>query len=156
MDVEGFLELREDVVGGDLAQIVRVLDGLTRAGAEAVDAEAAGELTDPGAHGFVVTQGLEPLVHASEHLLEDVFGVRLGQAERLDADRVDVAREPFDERAPRLLVTAPALRDEPSVGELGGQRCWAARRRFAIVSSSFHAMEALDSTSGRNSQEVSP
>ena len=46
----------------------------------------------------------EPLVDAHEDVLEDVLGVVLGQAEALDGDRVDVAREALDELAPGVVV----------------------------------------------------
>ena len=52
------------------------------------------------------------LVDAGEDLLEDVLGVVRRQPERLEADRVDVAREPLDELVPGGLVAAAAARDE--------------------------------------------
>ena len=80
----------------------------------------------------------------------------LGQPEGLDADRVDVAREALDQEPPGAFVARAAARDELCVGDVAAQCCCADRSRFAIVSSSFHAIEAFDSTSGRNSHEVSP
>jgi len=56
------------------------------------------------------------LVHASEDLLEDVFGVVRGQPERLDGDRVDVAREALHELVPRRRVALPASCDELRIG----------------------------------------
>ena len=156
VDVEGLLELREHVIGHRLGQVLRVGRDLPAAGAEAVDAESSGELRDPGPDCLVLAQSVEPLEHTREDLLEDVLGVLLGEAERLGGDRVDVAREAVDEGPPRLLVAATAEGNELGVGERLAQRCCAARSRFASVSSSFQAMEAFDSTSGRNSQEVSP
>ena len=155
MDVECLLELCEDVFAGLVGQpfLGRLL---ARARAEAVDAEAAGELGDPGAEGLVVAERVEPLVDAREHLLEDVLGVVRREAEGLHGDRVDVAREAVDERAPGRLVAVPAAGDELGVAELGGQVCCAARSRFAIVSSSFQAIEAFPSTRGRNSHAVRP
>ena len=74
----------------------------------------------------------------------------------LQAEGVEPTWPLLDELSPGVVVPAPAAADEPSVSELGRQRCWAARRRCAMVSSSFHAIEALDSTRGRNSHDVSP
>ena len=156
MDVEGLFQLGEHVFVGRVGQLFGVRRDLARAGPQPVDTESPRELGDPGADRLVLAQGVEPLVDPREDLLEDVLGVVLGQPERLDRDRVDVAREPLDQRAPGFLVAAAAKRDELGVAELGGQRCWASRSRFASVSSSFQAMEAFDSTSGRNSQEVRP
>src|SRR3954447_18539515 len=153
MDVEGLLELAEHVVRCRVLHCVGRL--FARAGPEAVDAQAARQLCDPWAEGLVVAQRIEALVDPGEHLLEDVLGVVLWEAEGLHADRVDVAREAVYELAPRVVVARAAARNELGVGKLARQ-CWAERSRFAIVSSSFHAIEAFDSTSGRNSQEVSP
>ena len=55
------------------------------------------------------------LVDAGEDLLEDVLGIVLREPEGLDADRVDVAREPLDELVPRCLVPVPAARYELGV-----------------------------------------
>jgi hypothetical protein len=156
VDVEGLLELGEQVLVGRLGQLFGVRRDLPRAGPQPVDAEPSRELGDPGPDRLVLAERVEPLVDPREDLLEDVLGVVLGEPERLDRDRVDIAREPLDERVPGFLVAAAAKRDEFGVAELGGQRCWASRSRFASVSSSFQAMEAFDSTSGRNSQEVRP
>jgi hypothetical protein len=153
--VECLLELREHVLGRLVGW--PVLGGLLpRAGAQAVDAKAAGELGDPGPQRLVVAERVEPLVDAGEHVLEDVLRVMRRQAESLYRDRVDVAREAVDELAPGGLVAVAAAGNELGVAELGGQVCCAVRRRFAIVSSSFQAMEAFASTRGRNSHAVRP
>ena len=52
------------------------------------------------------------LVDAGEDLLEDVFGVVRREPERLEADRVDIAREPLDELVPGGLLAVAAARDE--------------------------------------------
>ena len=119
MDVERLLELPEDIVRGRLGDLVGRL--LARPRALAVDAEPARELGDPGPEGVVVPQGLQLLVDAREDLLVDVLGVVLGEAERLDADRVDVARETVDELPPGVLVARATPRYELGVGSLGAQ-----------------------------------
>jgi hypothetical protein len=88
--VERFFELGEDVVRRRLRHLLGVGGELPRAGAQAVDAETASELRDPGADCLVVAERVEPFVDAREDFLEDVLGVLLGKAESLDGDRVDV------------------------------------------------------------------
>ena len=95
---------------GDLARL------LARAGANRVEAEPPRQLGEPGPDRGVVAELRQVLVRAGEHLLEHVLGVRLGQAERLDRDRVDVAREALDELAPRVVVSRAAAGDELCVG----------------------------------------
>ena len=74
MDVEGLLQLREDVHCGRVGDLL--LAGLLAgAGPEAVDAEAAGELRDPRAQRLVVAERVEPLVDSGEDLLENVFRI---------------------------------------------------------------------------------
>jgi hypothetical protein len=90
VDVERLFELGEDVVRRRLRQLLGIGGELPRAGAQAVDAETAGELRDPGADCLVVAERVEPFVDAREDFLEDVLGVLLGKAESLDGDRVDV------------------------------------------------------------------
>src|SRR5919106_2612301 len=90
---------------------------LPAAGAQPVDAEAAGELSDPGPDRLIVAKAVEMLVRAREDLLEDVLGVVLAQAEGLRADRVDVTREAADQLAPRGLVAGAAARDHTRVGK---------------------------------------
>jgi hypothetical protein len=150
------LELGDQIVCGDARERVFVGGLLPRARPEAIDAQTPRELTDPGADGLVVAQIAKPLVDAREDLLEDVLRVVLGKPERLGCDRVDVPREPIDECAPGCLVAAPTAVDELRVGWFCAQFSWAERSRFAIVSSSFQAIEAFPSTSGRNSQDVIP
>jgi hypothetical protein len=155
VDVEGLLQLREDVLRGLVGELL--LAGLLPgAGTEAVDAEAAGELRDPGAQRLVVAERVEPFVDPGEDLLEDVFRVVRLEPEGLNGDRVDVARKAIYELAPGCLVPVAAAGDQRGVAELGGQVCCAARSRFAIVSSSFQAIEAFPSTRGRNSHAVRP
>ena len=74
VDVEGLLQLREDVHCGRVGDLL--LAGLLAgAGPEAVDAEAAGELRDPRAQRLVVAERVEPLVDSGEDLLENVFRI---------------------------------------------------------------------------------
>jgi hypothetical protein len=156
VDVERVLQLGQHVLARNLRELLGVGCDLARSRAQAVDAEAPGELRDPGTDRVVLAKGVQALVDAREDLLEDVLGIVLREPEGLGRDGIDVAREPLDQGAPGFFVTTTAACDEPGVGKRLAQRCWAARRRFASVSSSFQAIEAFDSTSGRNSQEVSP
>src|SRR3954447_21304139 len=55
------------------------------------------------------------LIHPREHFLEDILRVVRREAERLQADRVDVARETLDELVPGLLVSRAATRDDLGV-----------------------------------------
>ena len=56
------------------------------------------------------------LVDAREDVLEHVLGIVRRKPERLDGDRVDVAREALDELVPRGLVAGTAARDDFGVG----------------------------------------
>ena len=141
---------------GSSGQLVEVGVRLARARAEPVDADPARQLCDPGPHRLVVAERAEPFVDAGEDVLEDVLGVLLAEAEALDRDRVDVARETVDELAPGVVVARTAACDERGVGDLVRDQLCAARSRLAIVSRSFHAIAAFPSTRGRNSQDVSP
>src|SRR6266516_1145258 len=85
-----------------------------------VDAEPPRELGQPGLNRRVVAQAVEVLVGAREDLLEDILGGVLGEPETLDGDRVDVAREPFDELAPGVLISGPATGDELGSGQVSG------------------------------------
>ena len=154
--VERLFDVRELVFIGHRCELLGVRGGLTRAGTESVDAHPPGQLRDPGPDRLVLAQALEPLVDAREDLLEDVLCVVLREAEALDRDRVDVPREALDELAPSVAVTFATPRNEAGVAELCGQRSCAARSRFAMVSSSFQAIEAFPSTRGRNSHAVRP
>jgi hypothetical protein len=87
VDVEGLLDLREQVIVRCVGQLLGVGGHLARAGAEPVDAESARQLGDPGADGLVVPQSVEPLEDPREDLLEDVLRVLLWEAEGLNADR---------------------------------------------------------------------
>ena len=62
------------------------------------------------------SRSAQVLVGAGEDLLEDILRVVLGEAERLDGDRVDVAGEALDELAPRVVVALAAAGDELRVG----------------------------------------
>jgi hypothetical protein len=119
VDVERLLELSEDVVRGRLGYLVGRF--LARTRALAVDAEPARELGDPGPEGVVLPQRVQLLVDTREDLLVDVLGIVLGQAEGLDADRVDVARKTVDELPPGVLVARATPRYEFGVGSLGAQ-----------------------------------
>ena len=121
MHVERLLQRGEHVLGGRFREIVEAGVGLARARPEPVDAEPAGELRDPRPYRLVLAQRVEPLEDAGEDLLEDVLGVLLREAEALDGNRVDVAREPLDECAPRFVVAAAAAGDEDGIAELAGQ-----------------------------------
>ena len=68
----------------------------------------------------LVEELVEMLVRAREHLLEDVLGIGVGQAECLSRDRVDVARKALDQLRPRLLIPGPAAGDELAVTQ---RRC---------------------------------
>jgi hypothetical protein len=153
--VEGVLEIGEHVLGGDVGERFDVRADLAPARAEPVDAESAGELRDPGADGVVLSERVEPLVDACEDVLENVLGILRRQPEGLEGDRVDVAREALDELSPGLVVAVAAAGDQGTVCQVGVQVC-AARSRLAIVSRSFQAIDAFDSTRGRNSHEVRP
>jgi hypothetical protein len=120
VDGQRLVQLRKRLVG--LAGFELFLGGgtLARAGAEPVDAEPPRELREPGPDGGVVPQLVEVLVRAREHFLEDVLRVGLGQPERLDRDRVDIAREALHQLAPRLLVAGAAARDELAVTQSRG------------------------------------
>ena len=98
-----------------------LLELLARRGAQMVDAEPACELGQPGLNGRVVAEPVEVLVGAGEDLLEDVLGRVLRESEALNGNRVDVAREPLDECAPRFVVAAAAAGDEDGIAELAGQ-----------------------------------
>src|SRR4051794_5837425 len=87
-------------------------------GAQAVDAQAAGELAEPRPDGGVVAQAVEALVGAGEYVLEDVLGVRVAQAVGAGGDRVDVAGEALDQQSPGRLVTGAASPDEVGVAGL--------------------------------------
>jgi hypothetical protein len=153
--VECVFEVGEHVLGRDLGQRLDVGSHLLAARPEAVDADAAGQLRDPGTNGIVVAQRVEPLVHTREHVLEDVLRVLRRKPKSLDRDGVDVAGKALDQLTPGLVVALSTAGDQGGVGELLVQVC-AARSRWAIVSSSLQAIEAFDSTSGRNSHEVRP
>ena len=155
MHVERLLQLGEHVVGGRVREVFEIRPHLPRARAQAIDAKTPRELSDPGSNGVVVAERVEPLVDPREYVLEDILRVVGSEPETLDGDGVDVAGEALDELPPSLVVAFTAAGDEGGVGQLGGQRC-AARSRLAIVSMSFQAIEAFDSTSGRNSHEVRP
>ena len=71
-----------------------------------------------GLNGRVVPEPVELLVHLREDVLEHVLGVVGREPKRLDTDRVDVAREPFDERVPGRSVALAAARDELRIGQL--------------------------------------
>src|SRR2546425_1790262 len=79
---------------------------------QAVDAEPARQLREPGADRVVVPQPVEVLVRAREDLLEDVLRRVLLEPEALHADRIHVAGEVLHELAPRLLVAGAAAADE--------------------------------------------
>ncbi len=114
MDEEGLVEGRDRVVDarrlGDLARL------LARSGTHRVQAEPPRQLRQPGTDRGVVPQLRQVLVRAGEDLLEHILGVGLGQAKRLDGDRVHVAREAIDELAPRVVVSRAAAGDELCVG----------------------------------------
>src|SRR6476660_4482266 len=82
-----------------LAFVGRLLAG---ARSQAVDADASGQLGDPGLDRLVATKRVEPLVDLGEDLLEDVFGVLVAQPKALARDRVDVTGEALDESRPRV------------------------------------------------------
>jgi hypothetical protein len=94
---------------------------LAGGGTESVDAQPPRELCDPGPEGVVLPQRPQLLVDAREDLLEDVLCVVLREAEGLDANRVDVARETVDQLPPGVFVTRAAARYELGVGSLGAQ-----------------------------------
>ena len=114
VDVEGFVERRDRVVDarrlGDLARL------LACAGADRVQAQPSRQLGQPGPDRRVVPKLRQVLVRAGEDLLEDVLRVGLGEAKRLDGDRVHVAGEAIDELAPRVVVSRAAAGDELGVG----------------------------------------
>src|SRR5439155_8568634 len=85
--------------------------------AEPVYAQPAGELREPRPHRGVVSELVEVLVRTGEDFLEDVLRVRLGEPERLNGDRIHVAREPFDKLVPGLLVARPTACDELAIAE---------------------------------------
>src|SRR5215510_2367331 len=112
VDVERLVDPRQRVfVGiGCLFGLVSCL--FSRAGAKAVDADASGELGEPGLDRLVVAKRVEPLVDLGEDLLEDVLGVVLGEPKALRRDRVDISGEPLDESGPRVLVAFAATGDK--------------------------------------------
>ena len=122
MHVERLLQLAEHVVGGRIRELFEVGPDLARARAQAVDAKAPRELSDPGSNGVVVAERVEPLVDPREHVLEDVLRVVRREPETLDGDGVDVAGEALDKLPPSLVVAFTAAGDEGGVGQLGGQR----------------------------------
>src|SRR5439155_19942079 len=85
--------------------------------AQPVDAETPRQLGQPGTNGRVVSKPVEILVRAREDFLEDVLGVCLRQPESLYGNRVDVAREPFDQLGPGLLVARPTACHELTIAE---------------------------------------
>src|SRR5205823_14965038 len=93
----------------ELALVGRVL---ARARPQAVDTDAARQLSDPGLDRLVAAERVEALVDLGEDLLEDVFGIVLAEAEPLRRDRVDIPREALDERCPGFLVAVAAAGDE--------------------------------------------
>ena len=83
--------------------------------AQPVEADAPGDLRDPGPERIVIPQCAQPLVDPQEHLLERILGVVLGEAEALDGDCVHVAGEALDELVPGFVVAGPAPRDQLGV-----------------------------------------
>src|SRR6266699_3058998 len=92
-----------DRAGGQFERLVdppdRVLVGIcrelafvgrlfTRARSQPVDADASGQLGDPGLDRLVAAERVEPLVDLGEDLLEDVLSVLVAQTEALARDRV--------------------------------------------------------------------
>src|SRR6266850_1728709 len=112
VDVERLVDPSERVlvrIYRKLAFVGRLLAG---ARSQPVDADASGQLSDPGLDRFVAAKRVEPLVDLCEDLLEDVFGVLVAQPEALARDRVDVAGEALDESRPGFLVAVAAEGDE--------------------------------------------
>src|SRR5437868_4233723 len=112
MDVERLVDPRDRILVRVRRQIGLVGCFLSCARSQPVDADAAGELGDPGLDRVVAAQRAEPLVDLREDFLEDVLGVVLPEPKPLRRDRVDVTREPLYERRPRLLVAVAATGDE--------------------------------------------
>jgi hypothetical protein len=162
VDVESLVDLGERVLVGarGLGLVGRLF---ARPGSDLVDAQAPGQLGDPGLDRVVAPQRVEPLVDACEDLLEDILGILFFEPEALDRDRVDVAREPLHERRPRFLVAAAAAGHElrrrnrmAHDGPCYACCCSASRSRLAITCSSFQAISAFVSTSGLKSHDVRP
>src|SRR5262245_33256558 len=95
-----------------------VLWMLLGASPQPVDTEAPGQLGEPRPDRVVVPELVEMLVGPRENLLKHVLCVVLRQLERLDGDRVDVAREALDELVPGFLVAGAAARHQLPVGQL--------------------------------------
>ena len=114
------VELRDHLVGDPFLRLFDEHDAARRP--QQVEAAVAGQLAEPGADRVVRAERAEPFVRLCEDILKDVFGVVLGQPERLRRDREDVAGESLDERVPRGTITATAARDEIGVRRLGISR----------------------------------
>ena len=98
--------------------------GFACTGAQTVDAQAAGQLPDPGADRAVVAEAVEVLVGPGEDLLEHVLCIGRRQTEGLCRDRIDVARETLHELGPGENVAAAAASDQFRVGGgLTGHLC---------------------------------
>jgi hypothetical protein len=112
---ERLLDEGQRVVG--LGHIELLFDGgaLARVGPQAIDAESASQLRQPGLDRGIVPELVQMLVRTREDFLEDVLGVGLRQPEGLDRDRVHVAREALHQLAPGLGVAGPAAGDELAV-----------------------------------------
>src|SRR6266566_340947 len=112
VDVERLVDPPDRVLVGICRELAFVGRLFTRARSQPVNADASGQLGDPGLDRLVAAERVEPLVDLGEDLLEDVLGVLVAQTEALARDRVHVAGEAFDEGSPRLLVAATAAGDE--------------------------------------------
>src|SRR5437868_1721196 len=112
VDVERLVDSPDGVLVGVNSQLGLVGRLLPRARSQTVDADAPGQLGDPGLNRLVAAQRVESLVDLGENLLEDVLGVMFAESEPLRRDRIDVARETLHERRPRLLIAVAATGDE--------------------------------------------
>src|SRR5437870_2268112 len=77
VDVECLVDPRERILVRVCLQLCLVGCLLSRARAQAVDADTPGELGDPGLDRLVAAERVEPLVDLRKDLLEDVPGVVL-------------------------------------------------------------------------------
>lgn len=86
---------------------------LSATGSEPVDSDTPGELADPGLKRAGIAQRLELLERARKHLLEDILGVVLREAEGARRDRENVAGVRLDEFGPGSVVAIEATPDQP-------------------------------------------
>ena len=74
-------------------------------------------LPDPRPQRAVVAEVAEPPVDARKDVLEDVFGVALGQPVGADRDRPHIVAVALDEHRPRRALASSAAGDQVLVGE---------------------------------------